>query len=99
SKDEKRLADRIDVALTGQRHLPPLPTLGPFGRRVAADLEDAAMSGARDGWNALLAHCLAATSAKPAARWLKQAKPLFERSARKPRRASVPAGGAALIPV
>jgi hypothetical protein len=77
--DQRRFAQRIDLALTGQRRLPPLGLRGPFGRRVAADLEDAAMSEpAREAWKALLVHALAATAARPAARWLKQARPLFE---------------------
>jgi hypothetical protein len=73
--DDRRLADRLEVALNGGRAL-SLADMGPFGRRVAADLE--ALAPARAGWEALLLHGLAATAAKPTARWIKQAAPLLE---------------------
>ena len=74
---ERRLAERIDVAINGTRPL-SFAEMGPIGRRVAADLDDPNMTApARATWTALLAHGLAATAAKPTARWMKQAGPLL----------------------
>jgi hypothetical protein len=76
--DDKRLADRIDVALKGAAPVSFART-GPLGRRVAADLDDATMPAPlRAAWTSLLAHGMAVTAAKPTARWLKQAGPLLD---------------------
>jgi len=76
--DERKLAERIDIAVTGALSL-TLATRGPFGRGVAADLDDAAIPPETvAACCALLRHGLSATAAKPTARWIKQAKPLLD---------------------